>query len=242
MFLSLHKYANPNTFLKTIRPMLKIFSILAIVFTSLGLILALFISPPDYLQSDAVRIMYIHVPSAWLSLFSYSSIFLLSIFYLIWKFPLFLIIAKEGLFLGFSFTLIAMVTGSLWGKPTWGTYWVWDARLTSFFILLFIFLGLILLKKTMKESEKSDQSFAYLALLGGINLPIIKFSVDWWNTLHQPASVMRAGGPTISLEMLIPLMIMFFGLLFLYTFLLLINVISHIQEKKVIIEKRIGKS
>ena len=240
MILYLHKFANPSIFLKAIKPMLRAFLILAVVFISLGLFFALFYSPPDYLQSEAVRIMYVHVPSAWLSLLSYSSIFLLSIFYLIWKFPLFLIIAREGLLMGFSFTLIAMVTGALWGKPTWGTYWVWDARLTSFFILLFIFLGLILLSKTMRDGTKSDQSFAYLALLGGINLPIIKFSVDWWNTLHQPASVIRVGGPTISIEMLIPLIAMFFGLFFLYIFLLLLNVISNIEEKKIIIKKQTG--
>ena len=242
MLLYLHKFANPKKFLNTIKFLPKIFLCIAILFISTGLYLALLTSPPDYLQSESVRIMYVHVPSAWLSLFSYSSIFTLSIFYLIWKFPLFLIAAKEGLFMGFLFTLIAIVTGALWGKPTWGTYWVWDARLTSFFILLFIFLGLILLNKTMKDSSKSDQSFAYLALVGGINLPIIKFSVDWWNTLHQPASVLKIGGPTISLEMLIPLLIMFFGLLSLYFFLLLLNIISNIEEKKLIVQKQRNKN
>ena len=236
-----HKFANPTIFLRLIKKLFRIFLILSITLISLGLYLGLFASPPDYQQSDSVRIMYLHVPAAWLSLFSYTSIFFLSVFYLIWKFPLFLIIAKEGLILGFSFTLIAMVTGSLWGKPTWGTYWVWDARLTSFFILLFIFLGLLLLKKTTRETSKSDKSFAYLALLGGINLPIIKFSVDWWNTLHQPASVIRTGGPTISWDMLLPLIIMFFGLFFLYLYLLLLNIKSNIEEKKLIVKKQTGK-
>ena len=135
MLQFIHKFANPNNYTNLTKSMPKIFSLLAVIFISVGLILALFFSPPDYQQSETVRIMYVHVPSAWLSLLSYFNIFLFSIFYLIWRFPLFLIVAKEGLSIGFLFTLIAIVTGSLWGKPTWGTYWVWDARLTSFFIL-----------------------------------------------------------------------------------------------------------
>ena len=230
-----HKYANPNNFLRLIVPLRKVSLFLTIALILIGLVMSLFLSPPDYQQSETVRIMYIHVSSAWISLLAYSSIFVFSLFYIIWKFPLFIIIAKEIPSIGITFTLITLATGSLWGKPTWGTYWVWDARLTSFLILLFIFLGLIFLDKAFKYSSQGNISFAYLSIIGGINIPIIKFSVDWWNTLHQPASVLRIGGPTISSEILFPLLIMFAGTLFLFIYLTITNIISSIKEKKIII-------
>ena len=158
--------------------------------------------------------------------------------YLIWKFPLFLIIAKEVTVIGLIFTIISITSGSLWGRPTWGTYWVWDARLTSFLILLFIYLGLVLINKAFSNSSKGDNSFAYLALIGGFNLPIIKFSVDWWNTLHQPASVFRSNGPTISTEMLVPLLIMASGFLFLFLYLLFSNIYSNVKEKKILLKEK----
>ena len=232
MLKKLHKYANPNKFILVAMP-IKIVCIYAAVFLiALGLVLGLFFSPPDYQQGETVRIMYIHVSSAWISLFAYVLIFFLSVSYLIWKFPLFVLIAKEIPFVAIIFTLITLITGSLWGKPTWGTYWVWDARLTSFLILLFIYLGLIFIDKTFKYNSNGDLSFSYLSIVGAINIPIIKFSVDWWNTLHQPASVIRAGGPSISVEMLIPLMIMSFGILLLFFYLVLTNIQSAIDERK----------
>ena len=160
--------------------------------------------------------------------------FFLSVFYLIWKFPLFVLMAKEIPFVAIIFTLITLITGSLWGKPTWGTYWVWDARLTSFLILLFIYLGLIFIDKAFKYNVNGDLSFSYLSIIGAINIPIIKFSVDWWNTLHQPASVMRASGPSINIEMLIPLMIMSTGVLLLFFYLIFTNIQSAIAEKKIL--------
>ena len=214
MIKFLHKYANPHRFLSLTEPFVKISGVIASVLLIVGLLMALIFSPPDYQQSETVRIMYIHVPSAWISLLAYSFIFFMSIFYLIWKFPLFLIMAKEVTLIGLIFTLISLITGSLWGRPTWGTYWVWDARLTSFLILLFVYLGLMLINRTFSNTSKGDNSFAYLALIGGFNLPIIKFSVDWWNTLHQPASVFRVSGPTISNDMLTPLLIMAVGFFF----------------------------
>ena len=229
----IHKFANPNKFLKVIYPFKKISLYMAVFLLFIGLMDALLFSPPDYQQSQTVRIMYIHVPLAWVSLLAYIMIFFFSLIYIIWKFPLFILIAKEIPIIGFSFTLITLVTGSLWGKPTWGTYWVWDARLTSFLVLLFIYMGLIFLEKAFKFSNNGDISFAYLSIIGAINIPVIKFSVDWWNTLHQPASVFRLDGPTISAEMLIPLIIMSLGILFLFFFLALTNVESAIQEKKI---------
>ena len=229
----IHRFANPNKFLKVIYPFKKISLYMALFLLFIGLMDALLFSPPDYQQSQTVRIMYIHVPSAWVSLLAYIMIFFFSLIYIIWKFPLFILIAKEIPIIGISFTLITLVTGSLWGKPTWGTYWVWDARLTSFLVLLFIYMGLIFLEKAFKFSNNGDISFAYLSIIGAINIPVIKFSVDWWNTLHQPASVFRLDGPTISAEMLIPLIIMSLGILFLFFFLALTNVESAIQEKKI---------
>ena len=173
MLKKLHKYANPNKFILVAMP-IKIVCIYAAVFLiALGLVLGLFFSPPDYQQGETVRIMYIHVSSAWISLFAYVLIFFLSVSYLIWKFPLFVLIAKEIPFVAIIFTLITLITGSLWGKPTWGTYWVWDARLTSFLILLFIYLGLIFIDKTFKYNSNGDLSFSYLSIVGAINIPII---------------------------------------------------------------------
>ncbi|MAJ24258.1 MAG: heme transporter HemC [Rickettsiales bacterium] len=232
MFKIFHKYANPNNFIITIKPLRNICFFSSFIFILIGIIMALFWSPPDYQQSETVRIMYIHVSSAWISLFAYILIFFLSLSYIIWKFPLFILIAKEIPTIAITFTLITLVTGSLWGKPTWGTYWVWDARLTSFLILLFIYMGLIFLDKAFKYSTNGDLSFAYLSIIGAINIPIIKFSVDWWNTLHQPASIIRAGGPSISIDMLIPLLVMSVGVLLLFSFLILTNVESAIKEKQ----------
>ena len=234
MLRKLHKYANPNKFSLIIMPIKNVCLYIALPLIAIGLIIGLFFSPPDYQQGETVRIMYIHVSSAWISLFAYVLIFLLSVFYLIWKFPLFVLMAKEIPFVAIIFTLITLITGSLWGKPTWGTYWVWDARLTSFLILLFIYLGLIFIDKAFKYNVNGDLSFSYLSIIGAINIPIIKFSVDWWNTLHQPASVIRASGPSINIEMLIPLMIMSTGVLLLFFYLIFTNIQSAIAEKKIL--------
>ncbi|MBF96060.1 MAG: Heme exporter protein C [Alphaproteobacteria bacterium MarineAlpha9_Bin4] len=229
-----HKFANPVRFLKLAIPIKKISGIAAFFTIFIGLIFALLLSPPDYQQKETVRIMYIHVPSAWMSLMTYGFIFLSSVFFLIWRFPLFLILAKESVPIGIIFTFSALISGALWGKPTWGTYWVWDARLTSFLILFFIFLGLKLIKDTFSNSSKGNYTFAYLSLVGGFNLPIIKFSVDWWNTLHQPASIIRTGGISVSNEMLAPLFLMALGLFFLFIYILLVSVEINIKEKSLI--------
>ncbi len=234
MLKSFHKYANPNNFVNMMNPFKIVFGYSSAILILIGLVISLFFSPPDYQQSETVRIMYIHVSSAWVSLFAYVFMFFFSLSYLIWKFPLFILIAKEIPMIAIIFTLITLFTGSLWGKPTWGTYWVWDARLTSFLILLFIYMGLLFLEKAFKYSSNGDLSFAYLSIVGAINIPIIKFSVDWWNTLHQPASVIRAGGPSISIEMLMPLLIMSIGVLLLFLFLILTDIESAIKEKKLL--------
>ena len=174
---------------------------------------ALIFSPPDYLQGDSVRIMYVHVPSAWIGLASFTSIALLSIINFIFKTKNLIIITKSIAPLGLMFTCLAIVTGSLWGQPTWGTWWAWDARLTSMVILALFYIGYIVSHKFILSEERANKISSIIAIIGLINIPIIKFSVDWWNTLHQPASIKLSGTSTIHSSMLMPLMLMFFVML-----------------------------
>ncbi|MET3588959.1 heme exporter protein C [Bartonella silvatica] len=187
----------------------------------LGLILVVY-SPDDYQQGITVKIMYIHVPFAWLSTFCYIIISAAALGSLIWKYHLADIVLKCGPPIGTIFTALALVTGSLWGRPTWGTCWVWDARLTSVFILFFIYLAISILARAFDDQEKATHATAILTLVGFVNIPIIKFSVNWWNTLHQPASLLRSGGPTIEYIMLWPLitMIFCFGFMFILLYLM----------------------
>ena len=186
-----------------------IFFILLLVALSFALIF----SPPDYLQGDSVRIMYVHVPSAWIGLASFTCIALLSIFNFIFKTKNLTIITKSIAPLGLMFTCLAIVTGSLWGKPTWGTWWAWDARLTSMVILALFYIGFIVSHKFILYEERANKVSSIIAIIGLINIPIIKFSVDWWNTLHQPASIKLSGVSTIHSSMLMPLLLMFFVML-----------------------------
>jgi heme exporter protein C len=187
-------------------------SIFFILFLA-ALSFALIFSPPDYLQGDSVRIMYVHVPSAWIGLASFTSIALLSIVNFIFKTKNLIIITKSIAPLGLMFTCLAIVTGSLWGQPTWGTWWVWDARLTSMVILALFYIGYIFSHKFILAEERANKISSIIAIIGLINIPIIKFSVDWWNTLHQPASIKLSGTSTIHSSMLMPLMLMFFVML-----------------------------
>ena len=174
---------------------------------------ALIFSPPDYLQGDSVRIMYVHVPSAWIGLASFTCIALLSITNFIFKTKNLIVITKSIAPLGLMFTCLAIVTGSIWGQPTWGTWWAWDARLTSMIILALFYIGYIVSHKFILVEEKANTISSLIAIIGLINIPIIKFSVDWWNTLHQPASIKLTGTSTIHSSMLMPLLLMFFVLL-----------------------------
>jgi heme exporter protein C len=174
---------------------------------------ALIFSPPDYLQGDSVRIMYVHVPSAWIGLASFTCIALLSITNFIFKTKNLIVITKSIAPLGLMFTCLAIVTGSLWGQPTWGTWWAWDARLTSMIILALFYIGYIVSHKFILVEEKANKISSLIAIIGLINIPIIKFSVDWWNTLHQPASIKLTGTSTIHSSMLMPLLLMFFVML-----------------------------
>ena len=173
-----------------------------------GLYLALLASPPDYQQGDAVRIMYVHVPAAWLALSSYLALGVASMFYLIWRHQLGHIAAQAIAPVGMGFAALTLITGSLWGYPIWGTWWVWDARLTSMLVLFFFFVGYVMLAHGFEQRTQGAQMAALLALIGCVNLPIVKFSVDWWHTLHQPASILRQGGMAIDETMLWPLFVM----------------------------------
>jgi heme exporter protein C len=173
-----------------------------------GLYLAWFVAPADYQQGETVRIMFLHVPAAWLGMFFYSMMALSAIGTLVWRHPLADVSQKAAAPIGAAFTLICLVTGSLWGRPMWGTYWEWDARLTSVLILFLLYCGVLALWRTIEEPARAARAVSILTLVGGVNLPIIKFSVDWWNTLHQPASVLRLDGPTIHPSMLYPLLVM----------------------------------
>ncbi len=202
------RYANPANFLRLAGATIPWLGALTAILAAIGLYGAFFVAPADYQQGETVRIMFIHVPAAWLSTFIYGVMTLSALGTLVWRHPLADAAQKAAAPLGAGFTFICLVTGSLWGKPMWGTWWVWDARLTSVLVLFLIYLGLIALWQTIEEPSRAARAAAILTLVGVVNLPIIKFSVDWWNTLHQPASVFRLGGPTIDRSMLWPLFVM----------------------------------
>tara|TARA_B100000700_G_C14957092_1_gene814530 strand:+ start:755 stop:1465 length:711 start_codon:yes stop_codon:yes gene_type:complete len=200
-----------------------------------GLVYALLLSPPDYIQGDSVRIMYVHVPSSFISLGCFAIIGLASIFNLVFKIKLMPIIAKSLAPLGCVFSLISIVTGSLWGKPTWGTWWVWDARLTSMLILFLFYLAYILSWRFIANFEKANKVSSIIGIIGLFNLPIIKYSVDWWNTLHQPSSITLTSAPTIHYTMLIPLIVMLFGMI-IYSLLIFL-----MKYKTEVIKLKINK-
>ncbi len=204
----INQLANPTRFLALSGRILPWLAILSGLVLLAGLYLSFFVAPADYQQGDSVRIMFIHVPSAWLAMFCYSLMALSSIGSLVWRHPLADVAARAAAPLGAAFTFLALFTGSVWGKPMWGTWWVWDARLTSVLVLFIMYLGLIALWRAYDDPSRAARVAAVLTLVGFINIPIIKFSVDWWNTLHQPASVMRLDGPTIHASMLWPLLVM----------------------------------
>src|SRR5215212_11535413 len=189
--------ANPTRFMGLAGRLLPWLAGLAAATLAVGLLMAFFLAPADYQQGETVRIMFLHVPAAWLALFFYTVMATSALGTLVWRHPLADVSQKAAAPIGAAFTLICLLTGSLWGRPMWGTYWVWDARLTSMLLLLFLYLGHIALSRAYDDAERGDRAAAILALVGAINLPVIKFSVDWWNTLHQPASVMKLGGPSI---------------------------------------------
>jgi heme exporter protein C len=225
--------ANPTRFLELAGRAIPWLTVATIVLLGIGLYLAFFVGPPDYQQGETVRIMFVHVPAAWLAMFGYVLIAIAALGTLIWRHPLADVAAKAAVPIGATFTFIALVTGSLWGKPMWGTYWVWDARLTSMLVLFLLYLGLIALWQAIEEPGRAGRAAAILALVGVINIPIIKFSVDWWNTLHQPASIIRMDGPTIDASMLTPLFVMAAAFTLLFVLLHLIAMRAEILRRRV---------
>ncbi len=224
--------ANPTRFLAfsgRLLPWLWAVTALALV---VGLTLS-FRAPADYQQGETVRIMFIHVPFAWLAMACYGVMAVAALGTLVWRHPLADVLQKSAAPIGAAFTFLALVTGSLWGKPTWGTYWVWDARLTSVLILFLIYLGLIALWQAVEDPGKAARAAAILTLVGAINIPIIKFSVDWWNTLHQPASVFRLDGPTIHPALLWPLLVMAGAMTLLFAALLVMAMRNEILRRRV---------
>jgi heme exporter protein C len=228
----MQRFANPTRFMRLSARVLPWIWGLTVPFLAAGFVLALFVAPPDYQQGESVRIMFIHVPAAWMATFVYATMAGASAVALIWRHPLADLAAQEAAPLGAAFTLICLVTGSLWGKPMWGTYWVWDARLTSVLVLFFLYLGYLALVNAFDDPTRGARAGAILALVGVVNLPIIKFSVNWWNTLHQPASVMRLGGPTIDISMLVPLLVMAVGFTLFFVALLLVRIRAAIIGRK----------
>lgn len=205
--------ANPTRFRKITKAIFPVAVLVSAIALTFGLYLAFFASPADYQQGDTVRIMYIHVPAAWMAMMCYLLMALSAVFYLVWRHPLADIGARAMALPGAGFALITLLTGSFWGRPMWGTWWVWDARLTSMLILFFLYLGYMALADGFERAERGSKPASLLLLVGVINLPIIKFSVDWWNTLHQGSSVLRLDGPSIDPAMLKPLLIMALAML-----------------------------
>jgi heme exporter protein C len=224
--------ANPSRFLAFANRVIPWLGGATVIVLAFGLNQAMN-APNDYQQGDTVKIMYLHVPSAWLGMLGWGVMTVAALGTLVWRHPLADVAAKAAAPIGAGFTLLCLVTGSLWGRPEWGTYWVWDARLTSELILLLLYLGVIALWRTVEDPSRAARAVAILTLVGAIDLPIIKFSVDWWNTLHQGASVFRLGGSTIYPTMLVPLLITAVGFTLLFLTLHLAAMRNEILRRRV---------
>jgi heme exporter protein C len=229
----LHQFANPMRFARLSKTLLPWMGALTVLLIGAGLYWALVVSPVDYQQSDSVRIMYIHVPAAWMALFIYVTMAGASAVGLIWRHPLADIAAKSCAPIGACFTFVALATGALWGQPMWGTWWVWDGRLTSVLVLFFLYIGYMALWSAYDEPGKASRAAAILALVGVVNVPIIHFSVEWWNTLHQPASVFKVGGPSIDPSMLWPLLVMALGFTAYFVVVLLWRMRAEILARRI---------
>jgi len=223
---------NPNRFNQFANIVLTPLIILSMIALTIGLIFAFYLSPDDYQQGMTVRIMYIHVPSAWLALLTFFIMTLYSIIGLAFKTPFSFIVNTAVAPIGATFTLICLVTGSLWGKPMWGTWWVWDARLTSVAILFMLYLIIIFLKNSFTNDSLGEKITAIFIIVGSVNLPIIKFSVDWWNTLHQPASISKLSSPSIDSSMMRPLIIMTIAFTLIALIIAIIRIKAEISERK----------
>lgn len=229
---SLWDYANPTRFLAIAEPVLPWLAGLTVAVFAAGLWMS-FTAPEDYQQGATVLIMFIHVPAAWLAMMCYTVMSLSALGTLVWRHPLADVSLRAALPVGAAFTFLALVTGSLWGKPMWGTWWVWDARLTSVLVLFIIYLGIMALARAIEDPVIAARSIAIVTLVGFINIPIIKFSVDWWNTLHQPASVSRLAKPAMDAAFLYPLLLMALAYTLLFFTLHLMNMRNEILRRRI---------
>jgi heme exporter protein C len=230
--MALADLANPSRFLGLANRVIPWLGGLTVIAFAFGLNLAMG-APDDYQQGATVKIMFLHVPSAWLGMLAWGVMSIAALGTLVWRHPLADVAAKAAAPIGAAFTLLCLITGSLWGRPEWGTYWVWDARLTSELVLLLLYLGVIAVWRTVEDPSRAARAAAILTLVGAIDLPIIKFSVDWWNTLHQSASVFRMGGPTIYPTILIPLLVMTLAFTLLFATLHLAAMRNEILRRRV---------
>ncbi len=224
--------ANPRRFMDASGKALPWLAAGAAGFIAAGLYLGLFVVPSDYQQGDTVRIMFVHVPAAWIAMMAYGLVAGASVIGLVWRHPLADVAAKSAAPLGALFTALALITGSLWGRPMWGAFWVWDARLTSFLILFFLYLGYIALWNAIEDEVRAGRAAAVLALVGAVDVVIVKFSVDWWNTLHQGESIFRAGGPLIAPIFLWPLFLMAAGYTLLFFLLWIVRIRTEIVSRR----------
>jgi len=225
--------ANPTRFMRIADRLFWPLSALAGGCLLAGLYFGLIASPPDYQQGDTVRIMYVHVPAAWLATIGYVAVGLCGLFYIVWRHPLADIALRAMAPAGAMFAFLTLVTGAFWGKPMWGAWWVWDARLTSMLILFFFYLGVIALANGFDQPERGSRPAALLALVGLVNVPIVKFSVDWWNTLHQPASLLRSGGVAIDQAMLLPLLLMLAGMHLYFAAVVILRMKALLAERRI---------
>ncbi|HXN43693.1 MAG TPA: heme ABC transporter permease [Xanthobacteraceae bacterium] len=225
--------ANPSRFLALAERLLPWLAAATVLAFAAGLYAAFFVAPEDYQQGATVRIMFIHVPGAWLGMLGWAIMSVAALGTLVWRHPLADVALKAAAPLGAAFTFVCLLTGALWGRPMWGTYWVWDARLTSVLVLFLMYLGLIALWRAIEDPARAGRAAAVLTLVGAINLPIIKFSVDWWNTLHQPESLLRLGGPTIHPAILLPLLVMALAFTLLFVTLYLSAMRNEILRRRV---------
>src|SRR6187549_1280100 len=239
-FTWFHKLASPPHAYRIAGRLLPWFAWPAGILIAAGLYGGLVLAPPDYQQGDAFRIVYVHAPSAWLSMLVYGTMAVAAAIGLVWRIKLAHAVAAAAAPVGAAFTALALLTGSIWGKPMWGTWWVWDARLTSVFVLFLMYLSIISLTRAIDDPARSARAAAVITLVGFINIPIIKFSVDWWNTLHQPASVFRLDGPTIHPSLLLPLMVMALGFTLLFLTLHLMAIRTEILRRRIAAMRQIA--
>jgi heme exporter protein C len=224
--------ANPTRFLNLVTRVLPWLTVATAVAFAFGLVMAMN-APDDYQQGATVKIMFLHVPAAWLGMMGWGVMTVAALGTLVWRHPLADVAGKAAAPIGAAFTFICLVTGSLWGRPTWGTYWVWDARLTSVLVLFLLYLGMLALYWISEDPGRSSRAAAVLALVGAVNIPIIKFSVEWWNTLHQPASIIRSGGSAIDPSLLWPLLVMALAFTLLFITLHLAAMRNEILRRRV---------